>query len=138
MSIKEYYETNEQYGNRYDTDFQHIGVTFYREFSGIMDKQARFIEENQLFNEDDWELFVHQFEIAADDVDDGWRGEYFGKMMRGACMTYQYTKNKKLYELLYKVAEKMLDAQDERGRFSTYSLSCEFNGWDMWCRKYVI
>lgn len=138
MSIKEYYEINDQYGNRYDTDFQHIDVTFYREFSGIMDKQARFIEEKQLFNEDDWELFVHQFEIAADDVDDGWRGEYFGKMMRGACMTYQYTKNKKLYELLYKVAEKMLDAQDERGRFSTYSLSCEFNGWDMWCRKYVI
>ena len=61
MSIKEYYETNEQYGNRYDTDFQHIDVTFYREFSGIMDKQARFIEEKQLFNEDDWELFVHQF-----------------------------------------------------------------------------
>lgn len=138
MSIKEYYETNEQYGNRYDTDFQYIDTTFHREFRGVMDKQARFIEENQLFNEDDWELFVHQFEIAADDVDNGWRGEYFGKMMRGACMTYQYTKNRELYKLLSKVVKKMLDAQDEKGRFSTYSLSCEFNGWDMWCRKYVL
>ncbi len=138
MSIKEYYETNKQYGNRYDTDFQHIDVTFYREFSGIMDKQARFIEENQLFNEDDWELFVHQFEIAADDVDDGWRGEYFGKMMRGACMTYQYTKNEKLYKLLKQVVQEMLKAQEETGRFSTYSISNEFKGWDLWCRKYVL
>ncbi len=138
MSIKKYYQNNKQYGNRYDTDFQYMDVTFYREFSGIMDKQARFIEENQLFNEEDWELFVHQFEIAPDDEDNGWRGEYFGKMMRGACMTYQYTRNKKLYDLLKKTVLKMLDCQDDLGRFSTYSKNCEFDGWDMWCRKYVL
>ncbi len=138
MTVKEYYSKNKMYGNRYDTDAQLVDVTRGRGYSGVMDRQARFIEENQLFNQEDWCLFVHQFEIAADDADEGWRGEYFGKMMRGACMTYQYTKNKKLYSLLSNIVEKMLETQDEMGRFSTYSVSCEFKGWDMWCRKYVL
>ena len=138
MSIREYYIENKQFGARYDTDAQLVDVTFGRKYNGIMDRQARFVEENQLMNEEDWRLFIHQFKSASDDCDNGWRGEYFGKMMRGACMTYQYTKSEKLYDLLSQVVEEMLETQDEKGRFSTYSLSCEFNGWDLWCRKYVI
>ena len=138
MFLKNYYAENKQYGNRYFTDTQLMDQTQLRKYSGIMDKQACFIEEHQLFNEEDWILFVAQFESTPDDADKGWRGEYFGKMMRGACMTYQYTKNEQLYTLLYNVAERMLAAQDEAGRFSTYSLPCEFNGWDIWCRKYVL
>lgn len=138
MSIREYYIENKQFGARYDTDAQLVDVTSGRKYNGIMDRQARFVEENQLLNEENWSLFVHQFKSASDDHDNGWRGEYFGKMMRGACMTYQYTKSEKLYDLLSQVVEEMLEAQDEKGRFSTYSLSCEFKGWDLWCRKYVI
>jgi len=138
MSIKEYYTNNKQYGNRYNTDAQFTDIIYERKYNGVMDKQARFIEENQLLNEEDWYLFVHQFESLADDKDRGWRGEYFGKMMRGACMTYLYTKSERLYNLLLSVVEKMLESQDEKGRFSTYSQPLEFNGWDMWCRKYVL
>ena len=68
-------------------------------FRGVMDHYARFIEENQLLLEEDWHLFVNQFRSGVDDADAGWRGEYFGKMMRGAAMTYRYTKNEKLYAL---------------------------------------
>lgn len=107
-------------------------------YHGVMDRQARFVEAGQLLNQEDWLLFVKQFQRGVDDGDLGWRGEYFGKMMRGACMTYQYTKNEELYDLLYAVVEDMLKTQDEHGRFSTYSLECEFQGWDMWCRKYVL
>lgn len=138
MSTKEYYLEHKQYGNRYKTDAQLIDVLNERKFTGIMDKQAKFIEENQLLNQEDWDLFVQQFLMAVDDNDAGWRGEYFGKMMRGSCITYQYTKNEKLYQLLFKISQKMLDTQDEKGRFSTYSIPCEFNGWDMWSRKYVL
>jgi len=138
MTAKEYFSKNKQYGNRCDTDAQLIDVTHGRKFSGVMDRQARFIEENQMFNEDDWMLFVEQFGNSVDDADKGWRGEYFGKMMRGACMTYQYTANEALYELLYKVAEQMLSRQESNGRFSTYSAECELDGWDMWSRKYVL
>lgn len=136
--MKDYFCMNKQYGNRCDTDAQLIDVTLGRKFGGVMDRQARFVEENQLFNEEDWMLFVEQFGNSVDDADKGWRGEYFGKMMRGACMTYQYTKNEALYNLLYKVAEYMLTRQEDCGRFSTYSLDCELDGWDMWSRKYVL
>ena len=107
-------------------------------FTGVMDQYARFIEENQLLLEEDWHLFVNQFRSGVDDADAGWRGEYFGKMMRGAAMTYRYTKNEKLYDLLTKIAEEMLTTQDDLGRFSSYSVEKEFIGWDMWSRKYVL
>lgn len=138
MSLKEYYEEHKQYGNRYDTDAQIMDLTGKRRLRGIIDRQARFIEEHQLMCEEDWNLFVMQFASPVDDHDRGWRGEYFGKMMRGASMTYQYTKNERLYRLLYKTAEKMLETQDEKGRFSSYSIPCEFGDWDMWSRKYVL
>ena len=35
-----------------------------------------------------------------DDENLGWRGEYWGKMMRGACITYKYTQSSKLYGIL--------------------------------------
>lgn len=137
-NLQKHYMNNKQYANRYHTDVQRIDMLQNRSFHGIMDRQARFIEEKQLLDEEYWMLFIKQFTFPADDVDEGWRGEYFGKMMRGACMTYQYTKNERLYQLLAAAAEKMLETQDPLGRFSTYSVSCEFNGWDMWCRKYVM
>lgn len=108
------------------------------DFRGITDRYARFVEAKQLLNREDWHLLVQQFKSASDDCDNGWRCEYFGKMMRGASVTYSYTKNEQLYNLLTDAAKEMLQTQDERGRFSTYSIANEFNGWDMWGRKYVL
>lgn len=107
-------------------------------FSGIFDKYARFIEEKQLLNREYWQLFVEQYRSNVDDNDVGWRCEYFGKMMRGASLTYQYTQNEELYEILTATAEDMLTTQDPNGRFSTYSQEAEFDGWDIWGRKYVL
>ncbi len=138
MLTKEYYSQNKQYGSRYTTDAQAVSTSDGRSYGGVMDRQARFIEKNQLFDREAWGLFVHQFRTHSDTDDIGWRGEYFGKMMRGASMTYQYTRNEELYSLLTETAEEMLAVQDEMGRFSTYTLEREFNGWDLWSRKYVI
>ena len=135
---------NPQYGDRRRTDAQRVNLSAPRTYRGVMDKHARFIEENQLFNETDWMLFVKQYrdvtDITAEDPIGriGWRGEFFGKMMRGACMTYQYTKNQRLYDLLQATVLDMLETQDALGRFSTYTVEAEFNGWDMWSRKYVL
>ena len=46
MDTKEYYIKHKQYGNRYDTDAQHMNTTYERKFKGTIDKQAKFIEEN--------------------------------------------------------------------------------------------
>ncbi|MBQ2667747.1 MAG: glycoside hydrolase family 127 protein [Clostridia bacterium] len=138
MDLKTYYTENRQYGNRFETDAQLIDFTGAQHLTGVLDRHARFVEEAQLFNAEDWHLFVQQFTAPVDDHDSGWRGEYFGKMMRGACMTWQYTKNEELYALLQKVALEMLETQDENGRFSTYSVDFEFHSWDLWSRKYVL
>ena len=74
----------------------------------------------------------------CDSNDNGWRGEYWGKMMRGACLTYRYTRSQKLLSVLKKTVSDMLSVQDKFGRFSTYIVENELNGWDMWGRKYVM
>ena len=67
------------------------------QFREIIDQSVRFIEEVQLLREDLWKRFVNQFQEEDADAEGGWRGEYWGKMMRGACFVYQYSQNPKLY-----------------------------------------
>ncbi len=123
---------------RVDTDKLFIDERSENSFEGFIDKTARYIEDFQLLSAEDWARFVEQFKVHSDSDDNGWRGEYWGKMMRGASFTYSYTKNKKLYDTLTATVEDMLSAEEASGRISTYSTETEFNGWDMWSRKYVL
>lgn len=107
------------------------------EYNGFLEKSIRFVEKNQLLNATLWKRFVNQFCEDADS-DAGWRGEYWGKMMRGACFVYSYTKNDELYDVLLQTVCDMLDVQGSDGRISSYSVSHEFDGWDIWGRKYVL
>lgn len=122
---------------RLKTDVMFDDFTKHSEFYSFVDKNIRYIEDFQLLDGDLWERFVNQFREDAD-FDAGWRGEYWGKMMRGAAMTYAYTKNPKLYEILTKTVIDMMESADENGRISSYDVSHEFDGWDMWSRKYVL
>ena len=106
-------------------------------YEGFVDDAIRYIEEFQLLDPVHWRRFVEQFRFDSD-YDAGWRGEYWGKMMRGACLTYSYTKNDALYNVLVDTDCDMLDSEDKLGRISSYDVSHEFDGWDMWCRKYVL
>lgn len=106
-------------------------------YNGIIDKSVHFIEDFQLFRTDLWCRFVQQFKEDAD-YEGGWRGEYWGKMMRGACFVYSYSRNPKLYEILTETILDILSAQDEYGRISSYAVSHEFDAWDIWSRKYVL
>lgn len=106
-------------------------------FTGIIDESIRFIEDFQLLDTVHWDRFVEQFKVHSDN-DRGWRGEYWGKMMRGACFVYAYTKNEKLYEALTHTLEDMLDTAEDNGRISSYPVDREFDGWDIWSRKYVL
>ncbi len=107
-------------------------------FDGIIGKTARFIEEFQLLDTDNWTRFVEQFRVRTDSENRGWRGEYWGKMMRGAAFAYSLTKNPELYRVMTETVRDMLTAQDELGRISSYTVEAEFAGWDIWCRKYVL
>ena len=101
-------------------------------------KNALFILEKQLLDKSLWDKFVYVFTERPDHEDLGWRGEYYGKMMRGACLTYRYLPNDELYNVLYNTVKGLLDTQDADGRITTYPKDKEYCGWDMWTRKYVL
>ena len=106
-------------------------------WNGIIDESVRFVEETQLLRTDLWSRFVQQFKEDAD-FEGGWRGEYWGKMMRGACFVYAYSQNETLYAILEDTIRDMLSAQEENGRISSYGIDHEFEAWDIWGRKYVL
>lgn len=105
-------------------------------YNGFVDNAFRFIEDFQLLSPALWRRFVEQFRTNAD-FDKGWRGEYWGKMMRGASLVYAYTQNPELYDILSNTVNDMIESADSNGRISTYPVDREFCGWDLWCRKYV-
>ncbi|MDE7355137.1 MAG: glycoside hydrolase family 127 protein [Acetatifactor sp.] len=107
-------------------------------YEGIADRMIRLVEEKQLKDRELWRLVTKQFAKTPDDADHGWRGEYWGKLMRGACMTWQYTQDEELYGILTESVRELLAFQEADGRISTYSRQEEFQGWDIWCRKYVL
>lgn len=106
-------------------------------YNGVVDDTFKFVEKTQLLKPELWERFVGQFRDYSDS-DGGWRGEYWGKMMRGASLVYSYTQNTQLYNILKNSVEDMIESADENVRISSYSIAHEFNSWDMWCRKYVL
>ena len=104
---------------------------------GYVGEIINYTKKQQLFDEKTWKLLVEQFKIKADVCND-WRGEFWGKMMRGACLTYRVSKDEKLYKVIVNTVLDMLSTQEETGSFSTYPLEVEFNDWDLWGRKYVM
>ncbi len=109
-------------------------------YTGFIDEAFSFVENKQLLSRDVWARFVHQYKMEDADADGGWRGEFWGKMMRGACFVYSYTNNAELYSVLEESVKDMISAarKNEGGRISTYAKSHEFCHWDLWSRKYVM
>ena len=108
------------------------------QFSGIFEEYLKFALDRQLLSPQTWADFVQVFRSDSDDADQGWRCEYWGKMMRGACLCYRATGNETLYGLLKDTVQDLLTVQRADGRFSTYSPACQLQGWDLWGRKYVM
>ena len=107
-------------------------------FSGVCQEYLDFTLTHQLLSPETWADFVRVFTEDSDDADKGWRCEYWGKMMRGACMCYRATGSETLYRILRDTVKNLLQAQRPDGRFSTYSAACQLTGWDLWGRKYVM
>ena len=135
--MRELYESNSANYPRLATDIFFADYDNSSKYEGFIQKTFEFVEESQLLRTDLWKRFVQQFKEDAD-YEGGWRGEYWGKMMRGACFVYSYSQNPKLYQVLVDTIEDMMSAQDEFGRISSYAVNHEFEAWDIWSRKYVL
>lgn len=107
-------------------------------FDSRIDAVMEFVTREQLMDTALWHRFAEQFRVRTDSVDAGWRGEYWGKMMRGGCFVYSYTKDAALYDVLTESVKDILSTEDPEGRISSYTKEKEFIGWDIWSRKYVM
>lgn len=138
--MNELYKTNPMNAPRLNTDAHFADYSTEYSFRGFIDEAFDFIEDFQLLNPTMWERFVRQFREEDADSDGGWRGEYWGKCMRGAAFVYSYTKNPKLYEIMAQTVRDMMSCgrESEGGRISSYGASHEFCHWDIWSRKYVM
>ena len=134
---KNFYAENTVNFSRLKTDVFFADYENLYEYTGFVDDAFRFVMDKQLMRVDLWARFVQQFREDAD-YEAGWRGEYWGKMMRGACFVYSYTKSPELYKILSNTVEEMMGTEDENGRISSYHINHEFDGWDLWGRKYVL
>ena len=107
-------------------------------YHGAADSAVRFLRREQIDHPEMWAKFVQQFRDKLDGTDRGWRGEYWGKTIRGAILIYEYTRDEELYKLLTDSVRDMLTVAEEDGRVSSFTRDTEFTAWDIWCRKYVL
>ena len=107
-------------------------------YSGNAAENIELIQSWQLKDRELWKILVEQFRNGFDNERRRWRSEYWGKLMRGAAMTYAYTLDDELYAVLEETVLDLLTVQDELGRITSYDLEHEFSGWDIWGRKYVL
>lgn len=118
-----------------ENSFERVGSGAV-ELGGYVGEAIDYVVENQL-KTTDWRRFVDQFRYHSD-ADGAFRGEFWGKMMRGASLNYRYNRDPELYSALELAVRDLLSTQDASGRISTYPVESELRGWDMWGRKYVM
>lgn len=136
------YRENDANAPRLQTDSLFFDPDRRYAYTTEADRLTRLVERTQLLDTSLWRLFVDQFRRTPDSDGGGdwlgWRCEFFGKLMRGGCFVYTYTKNETLLQCLTDAVRDMLATQDAQGRFSTYTKETEFSNWDVWGRKYVL
>lgn len=106
--------------------------------SGITHWAMDFFLARQLKDRALWKKFVDVYRTQPDADNFGWRGEFWGKMLRGAALVCGYSGDDELYEILTETVRDMMTAAEPDGRVSTYPRDREFDAWDLWCRKYVL
>ncbi|MBR4768997.1 MAG: glycoside hydrolase family 127 protein [Lachnospiraceae bacterium] len=99
---------------------------------------AEFLIREQFLNGALWKKFVDQFRERIDGDTAGWRGEFWGKSMRGAAMIYRFFPDPDLYRAMTETVRDMLTAADPDGKVTSYTGENEYRVWDLWCRKYVM
>ena len=107
------------------------------DYSGDFDYALRFVTEHQSKDADLLKDLEDAF-IEHLDNDGGYRGEFWGKTMRSAVLSYRYTLDEELYAIMENSTRRLLTAQEEDGRLATLDRSNEFRGWELWGRSYAV
>lgn len=93
--------------------------------------------DKEYLDEDKYHLFASQFALHSDHAG-SWRGEFWGKFLRGAVECYKATNNKALYDIIERSVFEMLSYVESDGTLSSYVPEERLTGWDIWGRKYAM
>ena len=93
--------------------------------------------EKDFLDAEKYHLFASQF-LLHSDQHGSWRGEFWGKFVRGACECYKASANRKLYKIIEDSVMEVLGYVEKDGTLSSYVESERFTGWDIWGRKYAM
>ena len=107
------------------------------EFEGLIDEAITFVEQYQLKREFWWRSLERIFDVHPDS-NGGYSAEFWGKLVRGGVLTYNYTQDEELYLQLETTIRNVIELQkkDVDGRLSGYDVENEFTGWDLRSRSY--
>lgn len=108
-----------------------------REYEGVLDDAIKFIETYQVKDPEQWRLLENIF-VEHRDNDGGYSAEFWGKLLRGGVLTYNYTRDEATYRQLETTVRNILEiqAQEPDGRLSGFDVEHEFSGWDLRSRSY--
>jgi len=91
---------------------------------------------NRLMNVNYRNMAVPFFEHS--ETDNGWRGEFWGKVVRSAILSWRTLPETALLTAIRGAIDDILAAQEPNGAISSYPVTLRLNGWDLWGRKYVL
>ena len=104
---------------------------------GIIDSKLRLVCE-QTLKKIDMHALADYFRYRTDAFA---TGEFWGKLMRAACMTYEYTQDQELLCIIRTAVDDLLSLQDADGDLSTTKKETQPKGAcgsDLWERKYAL
>ncbi len=105
--------------------------------SGYPDELISIIIKDEYLDIEKYRLFVNQFALHSDS-NGSWKGEYWGKFVRGACACYKAKPSAKLYRVIEDSVFEMASLLEEDGTLSSYSKEERLSGWDVWATKYAM
>lgn len=85
----------------------------------------------------DAELLSEPFRTHAD-CDGGWRGEFWGKVIRSAILAWRSTRNAELLAWIERAMFHLMNSIAPDGSISSAPDNARCSGWDVWGRKYVL
>ncbi|OQA85407.1 MAG: Non-reducing end beta-L-arabinofuranosidase [Lentisphaerae bacterium ADurb.Bin242] len=73
-----------------------------------------------------------------DENDNGWRCEFWGKVVRSAIRSWRCTRDPELLRIIRETVDDLCSTQTPDGCISTYPEALHTTHWDIWGRKYAM
>lgn len=82
-------------------------------WQGVANQTAEFIQNKMMEATDTLASYVDVFRTQPDSENQGWRGEFWGKTIRGCVLVYEYTKDRSFYDVITTSVEDMLTVAEQ-------------------------